>query len=374
MSKTWQRLAIDLSFRQRLQKRARIIRAVREFFWKEGFFEAETPLLTPTAIPASYLTMFETTLVSRRGKSVPLYLATSPEASLKKLLASGIGNCFEITRSFRNGETESTTHNPEFTILEWYRTGVSYETIMDDCERLFLSVFCTISPSFGTLLTYQGRTMDLRTPWQRISVSDALKRYSGVSLDDIIPSGKSRYPDIFPVAWITPAAKKKGYAVDEKTTWEQLFNQILLNDVEPALKALGKPVILYDFPKPLAALSRMKKNDPRLSERFEVYAGGLEIANCFSELTDAGEQRKRFASEAAVLKQTGRPPIRPDTDFLDALSQGLPECAGIALGIDRLVMLLTDAKTIQDVLFFPMENMIQSEKSQKEKVKIQKHK
>lgn len=360
MSKTWQRLQTDSSFTQRLRKRACILRAVREFFWKEGFFEAETPLLTPTAIPASSLSLFETTMISRRKKTVPLYLATSPEASLKKLLAGGMGNCFEITRSFRNGETDSTTHNPEFTILEWYREGASYKTIMDDCERLFMHVCAAVSPIPQSCVMYQGQAVDLRAPWQRISVSEALGRYAGISLDDIIPPGMPGYPEIFPVSWITRVARRKGYTIERKTTWEQLFNQLLLNDIEPALQSHGKPVILCDFPKPLAALSTIKKDDPRLAERFEVYAAGLEIANCFSELTDVDEQRKRFESEATVLAHLRKQPVRPDADFLDALTSGLPQCSGIALGIDRLVMLFTDASSITDVLFFPMGSMVQS--------------
>ncbi len=340
------------------------MRAIRDFFYREKFHEVETPLLLPALIPESYLDVFETFLKDRHGNKKRVFLATSPEASIKKLLASGFGNCFEITRSFRNGETESTTHNPEFTILEWYRVGADYTKIMEDCEKLILHIYNKIKNSakaktsgnrqqYGNKITYQNIKINLKPPWERISLTKALKKYADVEFDEITDKSTS---EMFPAEKIAKVARKKGYNVTKRNSWEEIFNQIFLNEIEPRL-GHPKPTILYDYPKPMAGLAKIKKDDPRLVERFELYIGGLELADCYNELTDYTEQKDRFATELTLIKKKNKTEVIPDEDFLEALKRGLPPCAGIALGVDRLVMLFTDASSIHDTLLFAKINI-----------------
>lgn len=241
-------------------------------------------------------------------------------------MVAGLGNCFAITKSFRNMETNSRLHNPEFTILEWYRVGADYFDIMNDCEKLITSVGSGLGHTFSSL-------------WERITVAAAFKKYAGVNFDEFIDHA----PEI---------AKKKGYSVEKNTTWEELYNQIFLNEIEPHLGG-EKPTIIYEFPAALAALAKKKATDPRFAERFELYIAGLELADAYSELTDPVEQEERFKKEIAQLKRVGKTVYDYDHDFIDALKVGLPKCAGIAVGVDRLVMLLADVTDIADVLFFP---------------------
>lgn len=318
--KTWKRLRDNPALWERYFVREKVIRAIRSFFQKEKFHEVETPILIAHPPAESYLDVFETKLLDRKRRVIPAYLSTSPEVPLKKLMVAGLGNCFAITKSFRNTETHSRTHNPEFTILEWYRTGADYMDIMVECERLFAHIG----------LQYQ---------WERITVAAAFKKYADIDFDEFFDHA----PEI---------AKKKGYTLTERTTWEELYNQIFLNEVEPKLGQGGTATILYEFPVALAALAK-KARDPRYAERFEVYAGGLELADAYSELTDPVEQEARFTAELAEVKRLGKTVYDYDHDFIEALKAGLPKCAGIAVGVDRLVMLLAGAKDIADILFFP---------------------
>lgn len=349
--KNWKKLKENPDFWQPYFLREKIIKAIREFFYKENFHEVETPLLTPRLIPESYLNVFETYLSDRTGNKKRVFLTTSPEASIKKLLAVGIGDCFEITKSFRNGETESTTHHPEFTILEWYRVNANYKDIMKDCEELMFYILKRIKEAQRTLV-YQNIKIDLSPPWERISMIEALEKYCAVSFDEI--SDKSQTA-MFPLDKIAKVARKKGFQVKETNTWEEIFNQIFLNEIGPHLGMHGKPTIIYDYPKPMAGLARTKPDDPRLVERFEFYIAGLELGDCCSELTDYDEQKERFKRELAIIKDKNKTEVTPDEDFLEALKMGLPHCAGIAIGIDRLVMLFTDASSIKDTLLFPLE-------------------
>lgn len=346
-----------------LKIRDLILRSIRSFFWDRNFTEVETPLLVPAVIPESYLEYFRTELMDRNRKKKTMFLTTSPEASLKKLIAAGIGNCFEITRSFRNTETDSGTHNPEFTILEWYRVGVDYRRIMEDCESLVNHILERIQSSefksknlihnskSNLTITYLNRSIDITLPWQRMSVSAALEQYTGVAFSDMVfPVNRNNPLLAFRNDKILKIAAGKGYNVHPDNSWEEIFNQIFLNEVEPAVKKSDKPVILYDYPYPMSALSKTKEKDPRLCERFELYIGGLEIGDCFTELTDYGEQARRFHEEQKLRTKLKKSMVKQDNDFLQALKRGLPECAGIAVGIDRLVMLFSGRKCIQDVI------------------------
>lgn len=352
MNSTWQTLRQHPNAWKPHRVRRVILQAIRSFFDNQNFFEVESPILIAHPPAESYLDVFETTLFDRLRTSHPAYLSTSPETSLKKLMVAGIGNCYSLTKSFRNMETTSSSHNPEFTILEWYRVGAGYEEIMKDCELLFLHIADVLRQAqLLPLDLRQGRIrygeviVDLTAPWERMSMSDAFRRYADVSLDDF-----------FDVHAARRISEHKGYTIEEKTTWEELFHQIFLNEIEPHL-GKGRPTIVYEFPSAMAALARAKPSDFRYAERFEFYIEGLELGDCYRELTDATEQRRRFDAEMKEIRRLGKTEYAYDEDFLRALETGLPECSGIAVGVDRLVMLFADAPTIQQTLFFPASEM-----------------
>lgn len=331
-----------------LKIRATIIQSIRDFFITHNFLEVETPNLVSSLIPESYLEYFQTSLKNRVGKFENVFLTTSPESSLKKLLVAGIGNCFEITKSFRNTETDSVLHNPEFTILEWYRVNATYENVMQDCEDLLLYIKKQLHIKYpkkfsnDATITYKDKTIDLSKSWQRLSLTEAFKQYANLDL-----------PSLLDEANMKEAVSKKGYNVSKETTWEELFNQVLLNEIEPHLGTEGKPTILFDYPTSEAALARKKPTDPRFAERFEFYVGALELGDCYTELTDPKEQEERFQKEQKLRKEKGKHEIKSDDEFIEALKEGLPSCSGIAVGLDRLVMLFTNTKSIQDVIWFP---------------------
>ncbi len=332
---TWRKLHDHPDLWQRYFIREKVIRAIRSFFEKEKFHEIETPILIAHPPAESYVDVFETKLLDRKRRAIPAYLSTSPEVPLKKLMAAGVGNCYAITKSFRNMETQSATHAPEFTILEWYRVGAGYMDIMKDCEALFEMI------TGGKPVIYQGKTIDSTVPWERITVAEAFKKYADVNFDDFFDEKNA-----------CNMASKKGYTVESKTTWEELYNQIFLNEIEPHL-GLRKPTIIYEFPSVMGALAKKKADDPRFAERFELYIAGLELGDAYSELTNPVEQEERFKKELVELKRLGKTMYDYDHDFIAALNVGLPTCSGIAVGVDRLVMLLSNVTNIADTLFFP---------------------
>lgn len=294
---------------QIFKKRAQIIDRIRTFFKKENFLEVQTPLLAPALIPESYLEVFETELKNITGKTQKAYLTPSPELWHKKLLAADSGNIFEITKAFRNTDIGGSLHNPEFTILEWYRTGVDYRATMKDCENLIRFL---VSPQ--KTLTYQGKTLKLNQSFERLTVAEAFEKYAQTTLDNDFEINYVKY-------------------------------------VEPNL-GQKKPTIIYDFPAQFAPLAKTNI-DGLTKQRFELYLFGVEIADAYTELTDAAEQRQQFEKEQAERRKLGRTAHPQDEDFLKALESGLPECSGVALGIDRLVMILTNQKNINDVILFP---------------------
>lgn len=353
--KTWQKIHNDSSLWKRYFIREHVIHAIRNFFEDQQFHEVETPILIAHPPAESYLDVFETTLLNRNRVGKAAYLSTSPEVPLKKLMVAGLGNCYALTKSFRNMETQSTMHNPEFTILEWYRVGVDYREIMKDCEALFFYIHSFLQKanhdtmSYPHELVYQGKKVNLKAPWERLTVSAAFGKWANIDFDEFL------HPDA-----ANRIAASKGYNVTNSTTWEETYNQIFLNEIEPHL-GIGKPTILYEFPGAMGALARKKKADPRYAERFEFYIEGLELGDCYSELTDWKEQKERFEHELTEIKRTGKTLYGYDEDFIEALKVGLPDCSGIAIGVDRLVMLFADATTIQDTLLFPSDEMFEAE-------------
>lgn len=337
--KTWQRLKNDPQLRAARARRAHITKAIRDFFWEEGFLEVETPQLVPLPSMEPYLEVFETTLLDDQRAPYRGFLTSSPEFAMKKLLASGYDKLFQICKSYRNMEGWSSRHNPEFTILEWYRTHADYLQLMTDCENMFRAIGERLG---STTLTFRNQQFDLTLPWERLSVAEAFARYASLNTETILDHEK-----------LLTAAKQKGYTITSETTWEEAFNQIFLNEIEHHLGEKNQPTILYDYPAEMAALSRKSAKDPRFAERFEFYMAGLELGNAFSELTDPVEQRLRLEADRAEKERLGRILFDVDQDFLAALESGLAECTGIAVGVDRVAMVFMNAETIQDTLFFP---------------------
>lgn len=339
----WERLKTDSVYRARMEKRAVIIAAVREFFRSEGFLECETP--TVVAVPGMepYLDPFQTSVTSVEGKKFLAHLITSPEYAMKKLLAGGLERIFEITRAYRNGEPWDGGHNPEFTMIEWYRANADYTAIMSDTERMVSAVARIATGS--ERIRYQGREIDLSPPWERMTVAEAFEHYAGIDLGRGIDD----------VEWFRAAVTAKGVVLQPNDSFEDVFFKIFLRDIEPNL-GVDRPVILCEYPRSMAALARIKSSDPRYAERFEAYCGGMELCNAFSELNDAVEQRRRLEEERALRRVLGKDDYGTDEQFLRAVGM-MPPSAGIALGIDRLVLLLTDAPVIRDVLFFPAQDL-----------------
>lgn len=343
--KTWQKLKQHPTLWQQYFVREQVIKAIRSFFDEKQFHEVETPILIGNPPAESYLEVFQTTLLDRTKNPRSAYLSTSPEVPLKKLMVAGIGNCYSITKSFRNTEMQSRTHNPEFTILEWYRVYTQYLQIMDDCEALVLHINSVLG--HGTILTYQGKSFDLSKKWTRISVKDAFKKWAHVNLIEFFDIKKAR-----------EICTKKGYAVSAINTWEELYNQIYLNEIEPHL-GVDAPTIIYEFPGSMAALARKKGSDPRFAERFEFYIAGLELGDCYGELTNWKEQETRFTQELKELKRLGKTTYEYDHDFISALKEGMPEASGIAVGVDRLIMLFANVTDIADTMFFPVGDLFE---------------
>lgn len=320
-----------------METRSAIIAAVREFFVLSGFLEVETPIMAAKPGMEPYLDPFRTELLRHDGAKFQGYLMTSPEYAMKKLLAGGLEKIFEITKVFRNGEPWNGSHNPEFTMIEWYRANVDYREIMNDTEELVN--FC--AEKVLELQSGKVAEIDFQVPWERLTVAAAFERYCGIDL------GKG----IDDVAWFREAVRAKGVQVSDDEAFDDVFFKIFLRDIEPKL-GQDKPVILCEYPRSMAALARIKADDPRYAERFEAYAGGMELCNAFTELTDPVEQRARLEEERQLRQKLGVHDYGLDEQFIEAVGQ-MPPAAGIALGLDRLVMLLTGSTSINDVLYFP---------------------
>lgn len=314
-----------------LEARARAVRAVRRFFEDAGFVEVETPALQASPGLEPHLVAFATALRDPHGgPDRPVYLHTSPEFAMKKLLVAGWPRIFQLAQVFRNAE-RSHTHHPAFTMLEWYRAGATYTDLMADVDGLFAAV-------------------GVAAPCRRMTVAEAFAEWAGI---DVLATVADPFDADPPADALRAEARRVGVQVGDGDRWDDVFFHVFLDRIEPNLGRDG-PVILHDWPASMAALSRRKAGDPRVCERFEVYWRGIELANAFGELTDAAEQRRRFAHDMDLKERLYGERYPVDEDFLAALEQGLPDSAGIALGIDRLVMVLTGAERIDDVLWAPM--------------------
>jgi lysyl-tRNA synthetase class 2 len=330
--------------RAHLEARQRVLAAIRRFFAARDFMEVETPALQVSPGLEPHLMAFSTELVTEAGERLQRHLHTSPEFAMKKLLVAGLPRIFQLARVFRNGE-RGRTHHPEFTMLEWYRAGAGYRDLMADCEVLLAAA---LAAAGGEAFRWQGKSADPAAPWQRLTVAEAFAQYCGIDLLATAPD-----PAAPSLPLLAAEARRSGIAPHPGDDWEDLFFRIFLERIEPKL-GFGAPTILADYPISMAALARPKPGDPRLAERFELYVCGLELANAFGELTDAATQRARFVADCAKKRALYGTEYPIDEDFLAALAHGMPESAGIALGLDRLVMLATGADSIEDVLWAPV--------------------
>jgi lysyl-tRNA synthetase class 2 len=325
-----------------LLARGRIRRAVRSWFEARGFVEVETAALQVSPGNETHLHAFATELVGPDGERGPLYLHTSPEFACKKLLAAGEERIFTFAPVFRNRE-RGPLHHPAFTMLEWYRARQSYAALMEDCAAL-LQVAARAAGA--TALAFRGRQADPFAAPERLTVAEAFERHAGI---DVLATLAGPEPDRDALARAAGASGVKA-APDE--TWGDVFSRLLVAKVEPAL-GNGRATLLTEYPAHLAALARPKPGDPRLAERFELYACGVELANAFGELDDPAEQRSRLDAEMAEKERIYGERYPIDEDFLAALKL-MPPASGAALGFDRLVMLATGATRIEQVLWTPV--------------------
>ncbi|HEY8279731.1 MAG TPA: EF-P lysine aminoacylase EpmA [Bdellovibrionota bacterium] len=340
----WERESFSVR-RKNLEQRARIVRAIRSFFDVSGFVEVQTPALQVSPGLEPHLQAFSTDLLDPNGnRRERRYLHTSPEFAMKKILAAGMERIYQISLVYRNRE-RSATHHPEFSMLEWYRAGAPYTVLMDDCEALLRA--CTKAAGGGKLLTWKGVTADPELPFERISVQEAFLKYAETDILASIRDPLQPTPE-----GLRRACRNLGISCAPDDSWEDLFFRIFLEKIEPNLGA-GRPTILYDYPISMAALSRPKAEATHLAERFELYVCGLELANAFGELTDPRAQRVRFEADMQKKQRLYGERYPLDEDFLAALAF-MPESSGIALGVDRLAMLITGAGQIEDVLWAPV--------------------
>jgi lysyl-tRNA synthetase class 2 len=335
--------ALYASRRPMLVARMRIAAALRQFFAARNFVEVETAVLVPSPGNETHLHAFATELMAPTGTRARLYLRTSPEFACKKLLAAGERRIFEFARAFRNRE-RGALHHPEFTMLEWYRVEEPYEKLMEDCaEALAISADAAGTKRFS----FRDRAIDPFAAPERLSMVEAFARYAGIDLMAMLP------PE--PASVLGAAATAAGVRTAADDTWGDVFSRVLVEKIEPRL-GQGRATILYDYPAIQSPLARPKASDPRLAERFELYACGVELANGFAELTDAVEQRERLEQQMAEKQRIYGERYPIDEDFLGALAV-MPEACGIALGFDRLVMLATGAADIDDVVWTPMPHL-----------------
>jgi elongation factor P--(R)-beta-lysine ligase len=334
------------------RSRARLHRALRDHLEGRGYLEVETPIAVPFAGQEPHLRPFETLFtpdppVPPGGVTGPrrLQLQTSPEYAMKRLLArEGFARIFQIARVFRDGEI-SISHNPEFTLLEMYASPGDANAIMEEVETLVAAAARALRgeerapPRRGHGRGERGPPIDLAPPFERLSCRHAFERFAGF---DPLPLDEDAFAQ---------AARAAGVRPPEDASWDDLFTQVLLEKVEPSL-GIARPTFLVGYPASQAALARLDPADPRVAERFELYAGGLELANGFSELTDSREQRARLEDEQRLRQRLGRSVWPLDERFLEALDR-IPSAGGVAIGLDRVLMLLTGAASIDEVLLFP---------------------
>ena len=323
--------------------RAKIIRAVRSFFESRGFLEIEPPYLTPYPTLDSNIHSIKVLLKDEKGIQHPFFLHTSPEHAMKKLLAAGAERIFFLGKVFRDREI-TFLHNPEFTMVEWYRTNATYIDIQKDTEELIRFIARELLGE--EKIIYQKNKIDLKTPWEKVTIKELFRQKVKINIGENLST-----------ELLKKAATACGIKFTSNDDWESLFFRIFLEKIEPLL-GREKPTFVLDYPIQMGQMAKRKRENPKWVERVELYIGGIELANGYTELLDPDEQKERFKKEQKqrTVSENSTYPI--DTELISALKMGIPPSAGIALGIDRLVMLFTDKQNIQDVLLFPLHQYI----------------
>jgi elongation factor P--beta-lysine ligase len=325
----------------------RVTQLIRDYFISRSFHEVETPTILPQIPLEPNLYALKTTWAHR---FLDFYLATSPESSLKKLIAEGLGNCFAISKVFRDLEDIGSTHNLEFSMLEWYEMGFDYHHLAQTTENLILTLFHGINNKnnnrVNNILNYQNYRIDLTPPWHRFTLQELFQKFANLDLSQNLTTSQ-----------LLTTAATKGYSTDGITTWEPLYTQIFVNEIEPRLPT-DKPSFIFDYPTSLSPLCKPCPDSPGFSQRFEFYIGGMEIGNGYTELTDASILEKNFQAEAEFRAQNHLPTHPYDQKLIEA-TKTFPDCTGIGLGVDRLGMLFANAAHINEVLYFPTSQLIE---------------
>jgi len=328
-----------------------VINNIEAFLIKRQFLKLDLPVLLPALIPESYLEVFETEYryFENRQKR---YLAPSPELLIKRLLVEGIGDCYYLGKAFRNSEPTSSKHEGEFTMLELYKVGATYM----DMAEITLNLMQTLSQisnansqhPTSNIIQYHGMSIDLNR-WEKLTVAEAFERYANISAEVLFDHDK-----------FLSTAKQKGYQIELSTkplqrySYEELWSQIYTNEIEHQLGSNGYPTLLTDYPIEFAALSKPNL-DGKTAQRFEFYIAGVELGNCYSELTDWKLQEERLKREEQERTISGKIPYNPDIEFINVLKKGLPDCAGMAIGVERLAMIFTNVDSINSLKLISIE-------------------
>jgi lysyl-tRNA synthetase class 2 len=320
--------------------RAKVLQSIRNFFNEQGFLEIESPILTPYPTLDNHIESIECTVNIPSGRRKTLYLHTSPEHALKKLISAGSGPLFYAGKVFRNNELTH-LHNPEFTMVEWYRLDADYRDIMNDTQ----SLVCQIARSVFSEMCFQygPHMVDLSQPWKRKSLAGLFQAHFAIDPGEML-NGDT----------LKTVARQHRIHFREEDDWETLFHRLFMAKIEPDL-GCPEPVFITDFPVELGLMAKRKADDSRWVERAELYIAGLELSNGYSELTDPEEQLNRFESQHKLIKTNPSPGYPIDYELIGMMKERFPSCAGMALGIDRLLMFFLNKTQIQEVILFPVE-------------------
>ncbi len=325
-------LIVNPEVKETFIKRSEIIKEIRNYLEEQGFLEVETPMMHPIAGGASARPF----ITHHNALDIDLYLRIAPELYLKRLIVGGLEKVFEINRNFRN-EGMSYKHNPEFTMMELYQANADYNDMMELTENMIASVAQKVLGS--TTVEYEGQEIDLTTPWRRMTMLEAVEEYTGIDFSAIEEDDKAR-----------EAATELGLEIEDSASWGEVLNQVFEDKVE---EKLIQPVFIKDYPIEVSPLAKRKDDDDRLTYRFEPFICAREMGNAFTELNNPIEQEKRFAAQVSKRETGDEEAHMMDEDYIRALEYGMPPTGGLGIGIDRLVMLLTDASSIKDVILFP---------------------
>lgn len=358
--KTWQKLKENPLLFQRYFIKEYLIKACRKFFEDRSYHELESPIITNALPQERYLNVLTTEIELKNSSKKIGYITPTTETYNKKMLAAGLGEHFVITKVLRGLEEISNNHSPEFTMLEWYHLNTDYNGIMKDTEELFnfayefiynkldmeskLKKFPIDVSLFNSqkIINYQDLRIDIKAPWHRISIPEALNEFANIKLEEIQTEDEFRENLL-----------KKGYKISKNDDWQLMYEWVWAKEVEPNLPK-DKPVFVFDFPKQVCVLTKVNQNNPLVCERVEIYLAGKEIGNGYTELIDYKYQYQKFVEEAEARKRLGLKEIAFDYDLINALKSGLPSVAGIGIGLDRVAMILANTKNIAEINYFPV--------------------